>query len=94
VQREFDQAEDEGRPFDPGQNAAIALALSGANFVSICGPAGTGKGFTSRPIVDVWREQGRQTYALAVAGRTAQQAGHDSGAVPMTIDSFVGFEAG
>src|SRR5207244_2742596 len=34
-------------------------------------------------------DQGRQTYALAVPGRTAQQAGHASGAVPMTIDSFV-----
>jgi len=82
------EAEERERPFDPGQREAIALALSGARFVSIAGPAGTGKGYASRAMVDLWREQGRRVFALAVAGRTTQQAAHDSGAKPMTLDAL------
>ncbi|MBJ7607720.1 MAG: relaxase domain-containing protein [Candidatus Dormibacteraeota bacterium] len=82
------EAEERERPFDPGQREAIALALSGARFVSIAGPAGTGKGYASRAMVDLWHEQGRRAYALAVAGRTTQQAAHDSGAEPLTLDGL------
>jgi conjugative relaxase-like TrwC/TraI family protein len=85
---EYRQAEDEGRPFDPEQREAIALALSGSRFVSIAGPAGTGKGYASKAMVDIWHDQGRRVFALAVAGRTAQQAGHDSGAEPMTLNQL------
>ncbi|MBJ7599760.1 MobF family relaxase [Candidatus Nephthysia bennettiae] len=88
LEREFDRAKEDGRPFDLGQREAIALALSGARFVSIAGPAGTGKGYAGKAMVDLWHEQGRHVYALAVAGRTAQQAGHDTGAEPMTLDGL------
>ncbi|MDQ6900910.1 MAG: relaxase domain-containing protein, partial [Candidatus Dormibacteraeota bacterium] len=88
LRKEFDRAEEEGRPFDPEQRQAIALATSGARFVSIAGPAGTGKGWASRTMVNLWREQGRRVFALSVAGRTTQQAAHDSGAQPMTLDAL------
>jgi hypothetical protein len=88
LRKEFHRAEEEGRPFDPEQRQAIALATSGVRFVSIAGPAGTGKGWASRAMVDLWREQGRRVFALSVAGRTTQQAAHDSGAKPMTLDAL------
>src|SRR5205807_1986246 len=44
------------------------------------GPAGTGKGFASHSAVNLWHQQGRRVIALAVAGRTSQQAQVDSGA--------------
>jgi hypothetical protein len=86
--QEIREAEERERPFDPGQREAIALAVSGARFVSIAGPAGTGKGYASRAMVNLWHDQGRRVFALAVAGRTTQQAAHDSGAEPMTLDAL------
>jgi conjugative relaxase-like TrwC/TraI family protein len=80
LEAEFREQEEKGRPFDEGQRQAIALATSGARFVSIAGPAGTGKGYASHAMVDLWHEQGRRVIALAVAGRTSQQAQVDSGA--------------
>src|SRR5205807_2207306 len=62
------------------QQAAIRLAVSGARFVSITGPAGTGKGYASSAMTALWHRQGRRVLAVAVAGRTAQQAAADSGA--------------
>jgi ATP-dependent exoDNAse (exonuclease V) alpha subunit len=89
LRREFEAREDAGDPFDAAQQEAIRLATSGARFVSIAGPAGTGKGYASRAMVDLWHEQGRRVFALAVAGRTAQQAGVDSGADrELTLDGF------
>jgi hypothetical protein len=89
LRQEFERAEDEGRPFDAGQQEAITLALSGASFVSIAGPAGTGKGWASHAMTDLWHQQDRRVIALAVAGRTVQQAKADSGAdLAITIDGF------
>ncbi|MDQ6900443.1 MAG: relaxase domain-containing protein, partial [Candidatus Dormibacteraeota bacterium] len=88
LQRELDSGEQRKGPFDPEQRAAIALALSGARFVSIAGPAGTGKGYASQAMVNLWKAQGRRVFALSVAGRTTQQAAHDSGAMPMTLDGL------
>jgi hypothetical protein len=88
LQRELDSGEQRKGPFDPEQRQAIALALSGARFVSIAGPAGTGKGYASEAMVNLWHTQGRRVFALAVAGRTTQQAAHDSGAIPITLDGF------
>ena len=89
LERDFKAAEDSGRPFDPLQRRAVELATSGARFVSITGPAGTGKGYASRAMVAAWRRQGRRVVALAVMGRTAQQALVDSGAdVAYTLDGL------
>jgi conjugative relaxase-like TrwC/TraI family protein len=93
LNRDFKAAEDSGRPFDVLQRQAVELATSGARFVSITGPAGTGKGYASRAMVTAWRRQGRRVVALAVTGRTAQQAQADSGAdVAYTIDGPLGFK--
>ncbi len=88
IAQEIQRAEENGRPFDHGQREAITLAVSGARFVSITGPAGTGKGYASRAMVNLWKSQGRRVFVLAVAGSIAQRAGHDSGALPMTLDGF------
>ncbi|MBJ7598817.1 MobF family relaxase [Candidatus Nephthysia bennettiae] len=78
LEAEYREAEENGSPFDEAQREAIALAVSGARFVSITGPAGTGKGFASHAAVKIWHDQGRRVIALAVAGRTAQQAQVDA----------------
>ena len=89
LNRDFKAAEDSCRPFDVLQRQAVELATSGARFVSITGPAGTGKGYASRAMVTAWRRQGRRVVALAVTGRTAQQAQADSGAdVAYTLDGL------
>src|SRR5204863_364659 len=62
--------EAEGRPFDEHQAAAVRLAVSGRRFVSITGPAGTGKGAASAAIARLMQTQGRRVIALAVPGRT------------------------
>jgi conjugative relaxase-like TrwC/TraI family protein len=80
VERELTRRAEEGRPFDERQAAAIRLAVSGARFVSITGPAGTGKGYATSAMTALWHRQGRRVLAVAVAGRTAQQAAADSGA--------------
>jgi conjugative relaxase-like TrwC/TraI family protein len=80
LEREFRRVEEEGRPFDERQRHAVALATSGTRFVSITGPAGTGKGHASRAMAAIWQRQGRRVIAAAVAGRTAQQAEADSAA--------------
>lgn len=86
----IEEAEDEGRPFDPEQVAALRLATSGRRFVSICGDAGTGKGFTTAGMVKVWHALGRRTIAVAVAGRTAEQAQADSGTrMSDTVDGLL-----
>ncbi|MBJ7610885.1 MAG: relaxase domain-containing protein, partial [Candidatus Dormibacteraeota bacterium] len=90
LEAEFRQREEEGGPFDHAQKDAIALATSGAHFVSITGPAGTGKGYAARSMVNIWHNQGRQVIAVAVAGRTSQQAEVDSGAdVHYTLDGLI-----
>ena len=89
LERDFKAAEDDGRPFDLLQRQAVELATSGARFVSITGPAGTGKGYASQAMVAAWRRQGRRVVALAVTGRTAQQAKADSGAdAAYTLDGL------
>jgi conjugative relaxase-like TrwC/TraI family protein len=80
VERELARRAAEGRPLDERQAAAVRLAVSGARFVSITGPAGTGKGYASSAMTALWHGQGRRVIAAAVAGRTAQQAAADSGA--------------
>src|SRR5262249_38723751 len=90
VRRAIEEAARKGLPFDEHQTAAVQLATSGRRFVSITGQAGTGKGVISGVIAPLWQAHGRQVIALAVAGRTAQQAGHDARAdLAKTIDGFV-----
>jgi conjugative relaxase-like TrwC/TraI family protein len=87
VERELTRRAEAGHPFDQCQAAAIRLAVSGAGFVSITGPAGTGKGYASSAMTALWQQRGRRVIAVAVAGRTAQQAAADAGAdEPMNID--------
>jgi conjugative relaxase-like TrwC/TraI family protein len=87
IDEELARREADGAPFDEGQAEAIRLALSGARFVSITGKAGTGKGYASTLMTDLWRASGRRVIALAVAGLRAQQAGADAGADDaMTVD--------
>src|SRR5215831_20209664 len=77
-------------PFDDHQAGAVRMATSGRRFVSISGPAGTGKGVASGVISPLWQSLGRQVIALSVAGRTAQQAGHDARAdLAKTIDGLL-----
>src|SRR5262249_47852854 len=45
----------QGQPFDEHQATAVRLAVSGARFVSIGGPAGTGKGVASAAITELFR---------------------------------------
>jgi conjugative relaxase-like TrwC/TraI family protein len=85
VEAELRRREAEGRPFDEYQAAALKLAVSGTRFASITGPAGAGKGATSEAITTLFhstgsllRGHGRRVIALAVASRTAQQAGADA----------------
>jgi conjugative relaxase-like TrwC/TraI family protein len=87
----------QGQPFDEHQANAVRTAVSGARFVSISGPAGTGKGVASAAITELFRESTinvlhgahRRVIAVAVPGRTAQQAGVDAGAdAAMTLDSL------
>ncbi len=90
VRRAIEEAARQGIPLDDHQAAAVRLATSGRRLVSITGPAGTGKGVTSGVITPLWQAQGREVIALAVMGRTAQQAGHDARAdLAKTIDGFV-----
>jgi AAA domain len=66
------------------------MATSGRRFVSITGPAGTGKGVASGVIAPLWQGLGRPVIALSVAGRTAQRAGHDARAdLAKTIDGLL-----
>jgi conjugative relaxase-like TrwC/TraI family protein len=89
LEREYREAEEQGHPFDQAQRQAIALATSGARFVSITGPAGTGKGLAMHSAVNIWHHQGRRVLALALAGRTAQQAQADSAAdLGFTLDGL------
>lgn len=89
LERILRRAKEDGRPFDVGQEEALRAATSGSRFVSVTGPAGTGKGVATRGMVDAFRSQGRRTIAVAVAGRTSQQAREDSGADEgMTIDAL------
>jgi conjugative relaxase-like TrwC/TraI family protein len=85
VEAELRRREAEGRPFDEYQAAALKLVVSGTRFASITGPAGAGKGATSEAITTLFhstgrllRGHGRRVIALAVASRTAQQAGADA----------------
>src|SRR5262249_19972135 len=90
VRRAIEEAARKGLPFDEHQMAAVRLATSGSRFVSITGRAGTGKGVTSGVIAPIWQAHDREVIALAVAGRTAQQAGPDARAdLAKTIDGFV-----
>jgi conjugative relaxase-like TrwC/TraI family protein len=90
VQRAIEEAARQGLPLDEHQATAVRLATSGHRLVSITGQAGTGKGVTSGVIAPLWQALGREVIALAVAGRTAQQAGHDARAdLAKTIDGFV-----
>jgi AAA domain/TrwC relaxase len=90
VQAAIEEAARQGFPLDEHQAAAVRLATGGSRFVSITGRAGTGKGVTSGVISPLWQAEGRHVIALAVAGRTAQQAGHDARAdLARTIDGLV-----
>jgi conjugative relaxase-like TrwC/TraI family protein len=90
MQRAIEEAARKGTPLDEHQTRAVRLATGGSRFVSITGKAGTGKGLTSGVMAPLWQAQGREVIALAVAGRTAQQAGHDARAdLAKTIDSLV-----
>jgi conjugative relaxase-like TrwC/TraI family protein len=98
IAAELRRREAEGTPFDEHQLEAVVVAVSGARFVSITGPAGTGKGVTSAAITALFQGstirllqgRGRRVIALAVPGRTAQQAGVDAKAdLAMTIDGLV-----
>lgn len=80
VDAELERRSRDGRPFDDRQAAAVRVAVSGGRFVSITGPAGTGKGYASSAMALLWRRLGRRVIAAAVAGRTAQQTAADVGA--------------
>jgi conjugative relaxase-like TrwC/TraI family protein len=97
VEAELARQEAEGRPFDEYQATAVRLAVSGARFVSISGPAGTGKGLAANSIAGLvhrsaWRvleSAGRRVIALAVAGQRAQETGAESDADDaMTLDAL------
>jgi conjugative relaxase-like TrwC/TraI family protein len=90
VRKAIEESALRGLPFDEHQAEAVRLATSGRRLVSITGQAGTGKGVTSGVIAPLWQARGREVIALAVAGRTAQQAGHDARAdLAKTIDGLV-----
>jgi conjugative relaxase-like TrwC/TraI family protein len=90
VDEELARLEASGQALDAEQAQAVRLVASGRRFVSITGPAGTGKGYASRTMTTLLNEAGRRVIALAVPGRTAQQAQADSGADDgMTLDALV-----
>jgi hypothetical protein len=97
VEAELARRAAQGQPFDEHQATAVRVAVSGARFVSIAGPAGTGKGVASAAITVLFRTatstllhaRHRRVIPVAVAGRTAQQAGADSGAdLALTLDDL------
>jgi conjugative relaxase-like TrwC/TraI family protein len=89
IDAELARREADGAPLDEGQAAAVRLAVSGARFVSITGKAGTGKGYATSVMTDLWHASGRRVTALAVAGLRAQQAGADARADDaMTVDKL------
>ncbi len=90
LRQAIEEAALRGLPLDEHQAAAVRLATSGHRLISVTGQAGTGKGVTSGVIAPLCQAQGSEVIALAVAGRTAQQAGHDARAdLAKTIDSLV-----
>ena len=81
--------EREGRPFDQDQVHAIAAATNGSRLVSITGLAGSGKGYASAGMTELWHAQGRRVIAVAVSGNRAQEAAADAEArLALTIDQL------
>jgi conjugative relaxase-like TrwC/TraI family protein len=87
IDAELQRRSEEGAPLDERQAEAVRLATSGARFVSIAGPAGTGKGHASAAMGELWHVAGRRVIAAAVAGLRAQRAAADADAdEAMNID--------
>jgi conjugative relaxase-like TrwC/TraI family protein len=78
------------RRLNPGQEAAGVAILQSRNRVELVqGGAGVGKSASLAPVAMLAREEGRQVFALAHAGRTARDFGAKIGAPASTVDSFL-----
>ena len=79
-----------GYPLSEEQITAIRSVTSSAGRVAIIeGAAGSGKTTTLRPIADLYREQGSDIIATAVAWRTAVALGNDVEARPFCVDKLL-----
>ena len=79
-----------GYPLSEEQIAAIRSVTSSEGRVAIIeGAAGSGKTTTLRPIADLYREQGNDIIATAVAWRTAVALGNDVDARPFCVDKLL-----
>ena len=79
-----------GYPLSEEQIAAIqSVTASGGRVAIIEGAAGSGKTTTLRPIADLYREQGSDIIATAVAWRTAVALGNDVDARPFCVDKLL-----
>ncbi len=78
------------RRLNPGQEAAGVTILQSRNRVELVqGGAGVGKSASLAPVAHLAKEEGRQVFALAHAGRTARDFGVKIGAPASTVDSFL-----
>lgn len=78
------------RRLNPGQEAAGVAILQSRNRVELVrGGAGVGKSASLAPVAMLAKEEGRQVFALAHAGRTARDFGQKIGAPALTVDSFL-----
>ena len=78
------------RRLNPGQEAAGLAILQSRNRVELVqGGAGVGKSASLAPVAMLAREEGRQVFALAHAGRTARDFGQKIDAQASTVDSFL-----
>jgi len=78
------------RRLNPGQEAAGVAILQSRNRVELVqGGAGVGKSASLAPVAMLAREEGRQVFAIAHAGRTARDFGAKIGAPATTVDSFL-----
>src|SRR5258707_12025320 len=78
-------------PLSPEQRRAVELAASSRLLVLTGGP-GTGKTFTTKTIVALWRAMGKSILLAAPTGRAAQRLAEMSGREAKTIHRLLAFD--
>src|SRR5258707_11191807 len=80
-------------PLSPEQRRAVELAASSRLLVLTGGP-GTGKTFTTRTIVALWKAMGKSILLAAPTGRAAQRLAEMAGQEAKTIHRLLAFDPG
>ena len=86
----IDSLRTKGTRFSPEQRRAIDHAASDSGrIVLIEGAAGSGKSTVLAPLADLWRAEGYDVRALAVAWSAAVELATDTGAPPNAVHPFL-----